>query len=249
MPNGTLDDVVKKRLAGRPDPRWGATQWTKALFGIAAIMAMLHSKSVIHRDLKPSNVMLDANFEVCLGDFGLAKVFSPTVDKTASIGSPLFMAPELHNEEDYSFPVDVYPYGVSVFWTFSHSQELNAGRMKNNVAIIQRICAGDRLKRPPEGSGNAIPEGIWGLIEKCWEHAPPKRATFKEIVEMFEDRALWIPGTDVEEFLEYKERMMPGVCPDVGAEEFEVMERSPRLKKAKIADVARRGKFNFVRKT
>jgi hypothetical protein len=52
--------------------------------------------------------------------------------------------------------------------------------------------------------------------------------TFQEIVEQFDDPALWIPGTNAEEFLEYRRRIMPGPGPPPAPkEEIRVPEKPP----------------------
>jgi serine/threonine protein kinase len=127
-------------------------------------MALVHSKCVLHRDLKPGNVLLDGNFEVWLADFGLSKVIGPGIERTNSIGTPIFMAPEL-NYEEYSYPVDVFAYTVTVYATFTNQVDLTGGPVRNPTALLQRICAGERFKRPAEGSATAIPDRLWELIE------------------------------------------------------------------------------------
>jgi hypothetical protein len=128
------------------------------------------------------------------------------------------MAPEL-NYEEYSYRVDVFAYAVTVYATFTDRVERTDGGARNHADAIQRIARGERLKRPPEGNPNAIPDRLWQLIEQCWEQVPRRRLTFQEIVEQFENPALWIPGTNAEEFLEYRRRIMPGPCPPPAPEE------------------------------
>jgi serine/threonine protein kinase len=120
MPNGTLEAMIKAKHEGRPTPQFGATEFSKAIFGIASTMARVHKQSAIHRDLKPANVFLDDRWEVKIADFGLAKVVAAGVKMTMQIGSPLFMAPELFEDDDsYTFSVDVFAFGMIVFSIFT----------------------------------------------------------------------------------------------------------------------------------
>jgi serine/threonine protein kinase len=58
-----------------------------------------HTNNVVHRDIKPDNIMIDADLNVTLIDFGLSKVFSKKRILKSKAGSPLYMAPEIANEK------------------------------------------------------------------------------------------------------------------------------------------------------
>lgn len=62
----------------------------------AKALSHLHSNHVIHRDVRGKNVLITAEGEVKLCDFGLARDVKSTVGRTGtSIGSPCWMAPEI----------------------------------------------------------------------------------------------------------------------------------------------------------
>ncbi|KAF5815108.1 putative protein kinase RLK-Pelle-L-LEC family [Helianthus annuus] len=117
MPYGSIDSVLYKD----PD-HWGFLKWIhryKIAIGLASVLAYLHQecdKLVIHRDIKSSNVMLDANLNARLGDFGLAKLIdhnkSPVSTLTA--GTAGYLAPEYLHCGKATDKTDVYSYGVVV---------------------------------------------------------------------------------------------------------------------------------------
>jgi serine/threonine protein kinase len=91
---------------------------------VALALAHAHAKGVVHRDLKPANVMLTADGEPVVMDFGLAKRVSdadPGEGKLtrdgAVMGTPSYMAPEqVRAEADKIGPAtDVYALGVILF--------------------------------------------------------------------------------------------------------------------------------------
>lgn len=64
---------------------------------------------LVFRDMKPQNVLVDTNGVAKLCDFGFARTMSQGMDVLMSIkGTPLYMAPELHDERPYDHNVDLW---------------------------------------------------------------------------------------------------------------------------------------------
>ena len=83
---------------------------------VAEALAHAHSQGVLHRDIKPSNLLLDADGEAWVTDFGLAKVEgSDGPTRTGDfVGTLRYMAPERF--EGWSDPrSDVYGLGVTLY--------------------------------------------------------------------------------------------------------------------------------------
>ena len=91
MREGSLADRVKN--CGSLSP-WEAAEIIQK---VAEAVAFAHAKHIIHRDLKPANVLVGADGEPRVSDFGLAKHFESNSELTqygAVLGTPSYMPPE-----------------------------------------------------------------------------------------------------------------------------------------------------------
>ncbi|KAM1057572.1 hypothetical protein ACFX1X_031177 [Malus domestica] len=155
MPKGSLDShLFKEQSLLTWEARYKIAQ------GLASGLLYLHQEweqCVLHRDIKSSNVMLDANFNAKLGDFGLARLVDhgqepPT---TAVAGTMGYMAPEYVITGKASKESDVYSFGI----------------------VALEICCGRKPIDPKFGSSKVnMVEWVWELYgeEKVIEAADPK---------------------------------------------------------------------------
>ncbi|KAJ4714596.1 putative Kinase [Melia azedarach] len=145
MPNGSLDS----HLFGKKSPlNWAARY--KISLGLASALLYLHEEweqCVVHRDIKSSNVMLDSNFNVKLGDFGLARLMDHELGSqtTGLAGTLGYMAPEYISTGRTSKESDVFSFGIV-------SLEIATGRKSI-----------DRMK---ENSEMGLLEWVWDLYGK-----------------------------------------------------------------------------------
>jgi len=98
------------------------------LYQILRGLKYIHSANVIHRDLKPSNLLVNANCDLKICDFGLARPSSESDMMTEYVVTRWYRAPELLlNSTDYSAAIDVWSVGC-IFMELINRQPLFPGR-------------------------------------------------------------------------------------------------------------------------
>jgi serine/threonine-protein kinase len=87
------------------------------LFQIGSALGYAHRRGVIHRDIKPGNILLNADGEAIVTDFGIAKVAeSPNQTQTGTVvGTPVYMSPEQCYARELTGASDQYSLGVVAY--------------------------------------------------------------------------------------------------------------------------------------
>lgn len=195
--------IIMEYFAGKPmnDAMKGKDLVTKlsGLRGVCSALGYAHAQGVIHRDIKPGNILLNEKGQVKLLDFGVARVESSggeTTKPQVVIGTPRYMAPELHTSAVNASPQsDVYAFGVMAYEVLlekrCQSGELvHPSRQDPRIAthlgqaILQ--CLHPSAERRPK-SFEALSEIIQGAIDhlligtskvkSAAESAPKAKAT------------------------------------------------------------------------
>lgn len=98
------------------------------LYQLLRGLKYVHSANVLHRDLKPSNLFLNANCDLKIGDFGLARTTSETDFMTEYVVTRWYRAPELLlNCSEYTAAIDIWSVGC-IFGEIMIREPLFPGR-------------------------------------------------------------------------------------------------------------------------
>ncbi|KAI3422756.1 Protein kinase domain-containing protein, partial [Psidium guajava] len=147
---------------------------------VARGMNYLHHRNppIVHQDLKSSNLLVDKNWTVKVGDFGLSRLKNATLLTARSgRGTPQWMAPEVLRNEPSNEKSDVYSFGVILWELMTESIPWNN---LNSVQVVGLVGFMDRRLDVPEG----IDPGIASLIHDCWLSSDPdKRPSFEVILQ------------------------------------------------------------------
>ncbi|TGZ67570.1 hypothetical protein CRM22_004713 [Opisthorchis felineus] len=86
---------------------------------LVSALYYLHAHRILHRDMKPQNILLGQEGVVKLCDFGFARVMNLNAMVLTSIkGTPLYMAPELVQEQPYDHTADLWALGCILYELF-----------------------------------------------------------------------------------------------------------------------------------
>ncbi|XP_047156622.1 probable serine/threonine-protein kinase PBL28 [Vigna umbellata] len=128
----------------------------KVALGAAKGLAYLHSSSclgipIVHRDFKSTNVLLDANFEAKISDFGLAKLMPEGQETHVTVrvlGTFGYFDPEYTSTGKLTVQSDVYAFGVVLLelLTGRPALDLNQGPNDQNLVLQVRHLLKERKK-------------------------------------------------------------------------------------------------------
>jgi eukaryotic-like serine/threonine-protein kinase len=142
---------------------------------VARAVEHLHQQGIVHRDLKPSNILLDADGQPYVTDFGLAKVFAVGGDMTATgviAGTPSYMAPEQASgrRTRVSPATDIYSLGAILYELLTGAPPFRA---ETPLDTLMEVLSGDPVM--PRTINPHVPRGLELICLKCLEKEPEKR--------------------------------------------------------------------------
>lgn len=92
-------------------------QWRALAERLLRAVGMLHRRQILHRDIKPENLLLAADGELRLLDFGLAYCPGLSADPSNQLpGTPSYIAPEAFNGDAPTAQQDLYAVGVTLYY-------------------------------------------------------------------------------------------------------------------------------------
>lgn len=178
MEGGSLRDVLSKE---------GALPYERAVqYCIQAAQGLFaaHELGIVHRDVKPGNLMLTRDGHLKVADFGLAHHFDldATIGEEHTMGTPLYMAPELCIGNSPTPRSDIYALGVTFFSLLANQKPYMANTVRevfkqhveSPIPDIQKIRPG-------------LPRGLQTLINRAMAKRPLDRyRTCAELAEEFQ---------------------------------------------------------------
>ncbi|XP_045824042.1 LRR receptor-like serine/threonine-protein kinase ERECTA isoform X2 [Trifolium pratense] len=187
MENGSLWDLLhgackKKKLD------WNLR--LKIALGAAQGLAYLHhdcSPRIIHRDVKSSNILLDADFEPHLTDFGIAKSLCPTKTHTSTyiMGTIGYIDPEYARTSRLTEKSDVYSYGIVLLELLTGRKAVDNESNLHHLILSKTASNAVMETADPDITATCKDLGavkkVFQLALLCTKRQPADRPTMHEV--------------------------------------------------------------------
>jgi len=178
-----LDEAVSRGLIS-------VRQAAQLIAKVARTVHYAHEHGILHRDIKPGNILLDANGEPHLTDFGLARLVEPGSTVTGSMeimGTPSYMAPEqaVGNNAAVSSATDVYGLGAVLYELLTGHPPFAGGTTYETIHLLL-----DSEPRQPRLSNRKVDRDLSAVCLKCLEKGPEHR--YSSALALAEDLERWL---------------------------------------------------------
>ena len=137
-------------------------------------LAHIHKMKILHRDLKTMNIFLKDEFQVKIGDLGVAKILLKNSFAKTLIGTPYYLSPEICEEKPYNDKSDVWALGCILYELCTYKHPFDA---KSQGALILKI-----MRNIPEDINQYYSNELRNLIFLLLEKDSQKRPSCIEIL-------------------------------------------------------------------
>lgn len=158
-----LDQAVRAWANDDPTDRWARVE--RVLRGLCAGLGCVHDLGLVHRDIKPSNVLLTADGEPKLGDFGVVK--DSRAQTTALtmhgnlVGTVAFMSPEHIMDEEVDARSDLYSLGAVLYVMLTGRRPIEA---KSVTGFLARHLS--HVPTPPSDLRPDVPRRLESVCQR-----------------------------------------------------------------------------------
>jgi serine/threonine protein kinase/Flp pilus assembly protein TadD len=180
---GQLDEVVRRTPTS-------IRHRAELIAKVARTVHYAHEHGILHRDIKPGNVLLDAQGEPHLTDFGLARLVETesTLTRTLEVlGTPSYMAPEqaVGDNAKLTSATDVYGLGAVLYQLLTGHPPFAGGTTFETVRLVL-----DTEPRSPRLLNPKIDRDLSTICLKCLEKDPKRR--YSSALALEEDLEHWL---------------------------------------------------------
>ena len=171
IPGGNIYSLVPKNNIRQINTQQIASIM-KDVISAVYFLHHMHPK-IVHRDIKPENVLLDQGMVAKLTDFGWSHYMQGDMKRTTVCGTPVYLAPEIINNQGHDEHVDIWCIGVLLF-------ELMAGYSPwqgNDVQTVKYNISRLKIQWPRDMDRDAA-----DLISRILKYNPEERISLSQML-------------------------------------------------------------------
>ena len=171
IPGGNIYSLVPKNNIRQINTQQIASIM-KDVISAVYFLHHMHPK-IVHRDIKPENVLLDQGMVAKLTDFGWSNYMQGDMKRTTVCGTPVYLAPEIINNQGHDEHVDIWCIGVLLF-------ELMAGYppwQGNDVQTVKYNISRLKIQWPRDMDRDAA-----DLISRILKYNPEERISLSQML-------------------------------------------------------------------
>ncbi|XP_059430952.1 probable L-type lectin-domain containing receptor kinase I.6 [Corylus avellana] len=198
MPNGSLD----KFLYSNENPNLNWVKRFRIIRGVASGLLYLHEEweqVVLHRDVKASNVLLDAELNGRLGDFGLARLYDHGTNPqtTHLVGTVGYLAPELTKIGKATTGTDVFAFGAFMLEVACGRRPIEVRELPGRVSLVDWVSECWRKEvildaSDPRLEGNYVVDEMELVLKLglfCSHSMPEARPSMRQVMQFLDGDA------------------------------------------------------------
>ncbi len=202
---GTTPDgipyLVLEYVDGRQVHHWcaerqsPATEICRLLLKICDAVSYAHANLIVHRDLKPSNILVTAEGQPKLLDFGIAKLLTPDAAHATQTGqgmlTPEYASPEQVRGQQITTATDVYALGATLYALLAGQAPFKF--TSTSPAELVKVICEDPL--PPPSASRPVPKDLDRIVLKAMQRDPGLR--YRSVEALAEDLQRFLGGLPV----------------------------------------------------
>jgi serine/threonine protein kinase len=150
-----------------PLPLYRAAAWAGDL---ASALGQAHRANVIHGDVKPANILVTAENQVKLGDFGVARFSTQASGSGNLMGTPAYLSPEQIRGSSQDSRSDLFSLGIVLY-------QMSTGFRPFDGDSVEAVCAQivSSTPPPPSSYNPTFPPAFDEVVMRCLSKNPEER--------------------------------------------------------------------------